>query len=214
MRASSRIIARSSSSASSARPCTWSTSAWRSPTSETLTADLPALPRGLVRLDPMPPADEIQTLSDRRLAADDRAGRTGCACSTSRPTGSGTPSSRSSSRCRRCWSGWVPLANETRPIRAGVGEPAVRSCCASPSSISAPGSCRLRVLALARAVRRHRTTASCHYVVASNWGSALLVWLMLPASLVRPRSGPTAADGRRRSRCGIFVVDAWCCPGG
>lgn len=43
-----------------------------------------------------------------------------------------------------------------------------------------------------------------HYVIASNWGSALLVWLMLPASLFRMATGP--GDGTTLVSLALFVV--------
>lgn len=44
-----------------------------------------------------------------------------------------------------------------------------------------------------------------HYVVASNWGSAILIWLMLPAFLIQ-LFGPETNDLATVVALGIFIV--------
>ena len=57
-------------------------------------------------------------------------------------------------------------------------------------------------LRLVAAASRRLGDRFVHYVVASNWGSALIVWMMLPSALIG-FSSRRADDFRRSCR--------WCC---
>ena len=59
-----------------------------------------------------------------------------------------------------------------------------RSCCGWPRSISAPGSCRSSP-SRPRPAPSGLSDRFAHYVISSNWGSALIVWMMLPPTLLR-----------------------------
>ena len=79
--------------------------------------------------------------------------------------------------------GWVGVANELSAIpRASAA--ASRSLLRLAAVDLAPGSCRWSALPLV-APRAGIGDRFVHYVVASNWGSALIVWMMLPAALLR-----------------------------
>ena len=99
--------------------------------------------------------------------------------------------------------GWVPIANEmlgpnTRFIDRAIY--VLRLALVDVGSWVLPIAA---LVAFAGAIGlRDRIV---HYVVASNWGSAVLVWFMLPASLVR-LIWPEARDTVLAFSFGIFLA--------
>lgn len=99
--------------------------------------------------------------------------------------------------------GWVPLANEIMGPDARFAE---RAFCVIRLALVDIGSWVLPLAALVAFAGplgvRDRVV---HYVVASNWGSAVLVWFMLPASLMR-LVWPDARDMAIAISLGIFLA--------
>ena len=100
--------------------------------------------------------------------------------------------------------GWVGVANEFGQVSGEFGgadldrAPACggRSCCLG---CAAGGSWR------PRAREPGSPTASSTIVVSSNWASALIVWLMLPAPLLR-MFFPAASDAASLLSLALFAV--------
>ena len=91
--------------------------------------------------------------------------------------------------------GWVPLAGDVAGADAGFG---LRLSLLVRLGLADLGAWVLPLAALAAVAPyagiRHRFV---HYVVATNWGSAIFAWMTLPVSLVRlfvPGTGDIAAS--------------------
>ena len=99
--------------------------------------------------------------------------------------------------------GWVPMAGELSGADATFGQ---RFGILVRLALVDLGAWVLPIAALAAAAShigiRDRFA---HYVVASNWGSAIFAWMVLPASLMR-LVWPGGADIATAIALGIFIL--------
>ncbi|WP_353643371.1 transporter [Mesorhizobium sp. WSM2239] len=96
--------------------------------------------------------------------------------------------------------GWIGVANEIadEPLTGGRLSILLRLAAIDLSAWILP------LIALAIAAPLAGIGARfVHYVVASNWGSALIIWLMLPAALLRLIS-PSSSDLAALLSIGLF----------
>lgn len=86
--------------------------------------------------------------------------------------------------------GWIALAGD---LTAGI-EHASRAGIVARLAIADLGAWVLPIAGMGLVARQAGIAGRfVHYVVATNWGSALIVWLMVPPSIVRAVA-PEAAD--------------------
>jgi hypothetical protein len=99
--------------------------------------------------------------------------------------------------------GWVSIANSVAPGQAAFG--ARLSVLLKLATVDI-GAWVLPLVAFAAAARpAGLADRLAHYVISSNWGSALIVWMMLPPTLLR-LFYPAADDIATAISIGLFGI--------